>query len=331
MKRSKEITLISSLLCLAVIMIHITAAPVGALEWGGVPHILIYAVNRGLSFAVPGFIFLSGFKLYAKYGQKEMSLGEFTRGRLLKIVVPYLVSVAVYFVCMYTAGWATFAKIPEYIFLGTLAAHFYYIVIAVQLYILFPILKYVFDRFPIPLTVLAFASTVILNQFIQFTYSDRFFGTYIFYFVLGMLFARYKPHVRSRVFGIVSTVLALLVGVGHITTYYLAIWRGEYYRLAGVMNVLYFTLSIAALMSIAAWLTSKWDAIYKCASVLDNASYEIYLYHLLLVIFVERALAPRLDLTPRWQFVVSFAVLYGAAAVYAVLKHKITTNRKTAV
>ncbi len=331
MKKYKEITLMSAFLCLAVIMIHITASPVGALEWGSVPHILIFSVNRGLSFAVPGFIFLSGFKLYAKYGQKKMDLFEFFRGRLLKIVVPYLISVAVYFVCMYAVGWASFDKIHEYVFLGTLAAHFYYIVIAVQLYILFPLLKWLFKRFPIPLAILALASTVIFNQFVWFTYSDRFFGTYIFYFVLGMLFARYKPHARSKVFGIVSTALFALVGIVHISTYYLAMWRGEYYRLAGVMSVLYFTLAITALASVAYFVTSKWNAVYKCAGVLDAASYDIYLYHLLLVIFIERFVTPRLGLTPRWQFVLSFAVLYGAAAVYSVIKNKILTRKKTAV
>ena len=161
-QKYKEITLASALLCLAVIMIHITASPVGALEWGSLPHILVFAVNRGLSFAVPGFIFLSGFKLYAKYGQKKMSLGEFTRSRFLKIVVPYLVSIVVYFVCMYTVGWASFEKFHEYVFLGTLEAHFYYIIIAVQLYILFPILKYIFDKCPLLLILPALVSTVAL-------------------------------------------------------------------------------------------------------------------------------------------------------------------------
>ncbi len=331
MKKYKEITLLSAFLCLAVIMIHITATPATALEWGSVPHVFIFALNRGLSFAVPGFIFLSGFKLYSKYGQKKMSLGEFFRGRLLKIAVPYLIALAAYFACMRAVGWATFAKIPEYVFLGTLAAHFYYIVIAVQLYILFPILKCIFDRFPIPLTVIALASTVVFNQLVIFPYSDRFFGTYIFYFVLGMCYSRYKPHLKSKALGAIFTALTLLVGGVHFTTLYLALWKVEYYKYYGAVSVLYFTLAIAALMSIAAWVTDKWDAVYKCARVLDAASYEIYLYHLLLVIFVERFITPRLALTPRWQFVVSFALLYGAAAAYAIIKHKLLKRKKTAV
>ncbi len=330
MKKSKEITLLSAFLCLAVIMIHITASPATALEQGSVPHIFIYAVNRALSFAVPGFLFLSGFKLYAKYGQKKMAISEFVRGRILKIIVPYLIALAVYFVCKLAVGWATLSKIPEYIFLGTLEAHFYYIIIAVQLYILFPMLKAIFDRFPIPLTVLALASTVIFNQFVIFPYSDRFFGTYIFYFVLGMCYSRYKPYLKSKAFGAIFTVLTLLVGGAHFTTLYFALWKVEYYRGCGVVSVMYFTLAITALISIAAWVTDKWDAVYKCARVLDAASYEIYLYHLLLVIFVERVIVPHLELTPRWQFVVSFVLLYGATAAYAIIKHVLTKRKKTA-
>lgn len=327
-QKSKEVTLLSAFLCLSVIMIHITATPSVALTFGSLPHVLIFALNRGLTFAVPGFIFLSGYKLYSKYGQQKIGLGEFFRGRVLKIIVPYLICLAVYFIFMHKSGAAAFSKIPEYIFLGTLASHFYYIVIAVQLYILFPILKYIFDKCPLLLILLALASTVLLNQFFYFSFSDRFFGTYIFYFVLGMLFARYTPHTNSKIFGIVSTLFAIIIAIPHFTVLYFAIWRGEYYRPAGAINVLYYTVSIAALISIASWVTSKCDTIYRYAKILDGASYDIYLYHLLPLLFIEQYLAPRLALTPKWQFILSFTALYGVAIIYALIKHRVYKSKR---
>ena len=323
----------SAFLCLAVIMIHITAVPSTDLTWGSAAHTIIFAVNKALTFAVPGFIFLSGFKLYSKYGGQKMSTLKFFRGRLLKIVVPYLISVAVYFVCMFTVGWASFAKLPEYVFLGTLAAHFYYVVIAVQLYLLFPLLKWIFDKLPITVTVISLASTVIFNQFYWFTYSDRFFATYLFYFVLGMLLSRYKIYLKTKLFGIISTAIAAIVGVWHFWTLYNAIATNVMYKWFGIANVLYVTLSIAALISIFAWI-SKCDAVYKPASVLDGASYEIYLYHLLAVTFIQSYVTPRLALSISEQFMLSFVVIYGLSFLWAYLKNKLITykkNKKTAV
>ena len=259
-----------------------------------------------------------------------MSRAEFFRGRLLKIVVPYLISVAVYFIYMYARGWVGFGGMPEYIFLGTLAAHFYYIIIAVQLYLLFPILKLIFDRYPMDLALIALASTVIFNQFIRFNYSDRFFGTYIFYFVLGMLFARYKPHLKWRAFRIVSVILALGVGATHITVFYLAELRQEWYIYAGIVNVIYYTLAISALISIFSLIANRLERVYKCASVLDSASYEIYLYHILIMLNIERGLTPLLGLSLKWQFVISFAILYGASIGYAILKYRLPKRKKTA-
>lgn len=333
MKKYKEITLMSAFLCLAVIMIHITAVPSTDLTWGSAAHTIMFAVNKALTFAVPGFIFLSGFKLYSKYGGGKMSILEFFRGRLLKIVVPYLISVAVYFVCMFTVGWASFAKLPEYVFLGTLAAHFYYVVIAVQLYLLFPLLKWIFDKLPITVTVISLASTILLNQFVWFTYSDRFFATYLFYFALGMLFARYQFYTKTTLFGIISAVASVAVGVWHFAALYNALATNVMYKWFGIVNVLYVTLSIAALISIFTWI-SKLGIIYKLARRLDGASYEIYLYHLLAVTFIQSYVTPRLALSISEQFMLSFVVIYGLSFLWAYLKNKLITykkNKKTAV
>ncbi len=333
MKKYKEITLMSAFLCLAVIMIHITAVPATSLEWGSVAHKIMFAVNKAFAFAVPGFIFLSGFKLYSKYGGQKMSVLEFFRGRLLKIVVPYLIGVALYFVCMLTVGWVTFAKLPEYVFLGTIAAHFYYVVIAVQLYLIFPLLRWLFDKLPITVTIISLASTVLLNQFVWFAYSDRFFATYLFYFVLGMLFARYKFYTKTKVFGITSIIASTSVGVWHFTVYYNALGTNVMYKWYGAVNILYVTLSIVALISIFAWI-SRLDVIYKLARILDSASYDIYLYHLLPVTFIQAYVTPRLELSIREQFIISFVAIYGLVFAYAYLKNKLTEymkNKKTAV
>ena len=93
----KEVIPMNSFLCLCVVMIHLTSAPLGALEVGSFLHMLIFAVNKLLCFSVPAFIFLSGLKLYASYHDKQIDLKRFYIGRVKKIIVPYIISVIIYF------------------------------------------------------------------------------------------------------------------------------------------------------------------------------------------------------------------------------------------
>lgn len=140
MKRelSKGITLMNMLLCFCVVAIHLTSIPLSQLAPDSFAYILVFAANKVLCFSVPAFIFLSGFKLYSGYGNRKMNLGKFYLRRVTKIVIPYVIAVLVFFVYFYAKKWVVAASLPEYIFLGTLVAHFYYVVIAVQLYVLFP-------------------------------------------------------------------------------------------------------------------------------------------------------------------------------------------------
>lgn len=188
----KEITIMNAFLCFSVIMIHLTSSPVTNLTYGSLWHIIIFIINKSLCFCVPSFIFLSGFKLYHKYQNEKLNIKRFYISRIKKIVIPYVFCVAVYFLYFYIKKWVSVKDLPQYLFLGTLAAHFYYIVIAVQAYFVFPLLKYIFDRFPKTVMVLALICSICCLQFFRFNYTDRFLGTYIFYFVFGMFFANMK-------------------------------------------------------------------------------------------------------------------------------------------
>ena len=182
--KSYSVSLMNMLLCISVLVIHMSATPATTLIYGSIWHMLVYSANRALSFAVPGFIFLCGFKLFYGYAEKEIDLLRFFLGRAKKVVLPYIIAVLVFFAYYRFMGWASISGLPEYIFLGTLAAHFYYIIIAVQFYLLFPILKKLFLRAPIVFSIVSLVVSLFYRHIINFKYSDRFILTYIFYFAL---------------------------------------------------------------------------------------------------------------------------------------------------
>jgi len=311
-KRFSEITLMNAFLCFAVVIIHLTSSPLSALTGGSVPHLLVFFVNKVLCFSVPSFIFLSGFKLYAKFGDGKVDVWKFYKGRLTKIIVPYLISVAVYFLYFLNKGWVAVSDLPEYYFLGTLVAHFYYVIIAVQLYLLFPIIKYLFDKIPVAVTLVSLASTVIFGQFLFFTYSDRFFGTYIFYFVLGMVFARYKPFEKIKRLGAVSVAAWAVMTAVHMSLSYFSNIGRITYNFAGVVNIVYVITAIFAMYGVFIILGNQ-KGILNYASVIGGVSYEVYLYHILAIFLLQY------DVYPRYSFSVSEMLLISTVTVFVLI------------
>ncbi|MBE6708364.1 MAG: acyltransferase [Ruminococcaceae bacterium] len=319
----KEITLMNALLCFSVIMIHITSAPLGALERGSAFYALVFFVNKILCFSVPGFLFLSGFKLYNKYEDTKIDLKKFFLGRVLKIVIPYIFAVMVYFVFFLYLGWVEYADLPEYLFLGTLVAHFYYVIIAVQLYILFPFLKILFNKFPVAVLSASFVSTALFSGFIRFDYSDRFFGAYIFYFVLGMAFSRYDPVNKTKKFLPVSVIGFVVTLVIHFGCLYLASTEMLAYPMSDFFNVAYVTFAVAVIYGVFLKIKDKIPSVIKFADVVGGASYSIYLYHILVIFILQYGIYPRFAFSIQTKLLISTTVIFGGTIIYAYLAKKL--------
>lgn len=326
MKKTKfeEITLLNAVLCLCVIMIHLTSEPVMQLTYVTFPHILIFVINKSLCFSVPAFLFLSGFKLYNKFDNSKIDLKRFFFGRFTKIGIPYVAAVLVYFVYFFAKKWVSPADLPQYIFLGTLSSQFYYIVVAVQFYLLFPVLKVLVDRFPKLTLTASLICTVLIQQFFNFQYYDRFAGTYVFYFVLGMLFAKRRVYEKSGRLCVVGACGAVLTAVVHLPLIYQSVYMGKStYLCDDIVNIVYITFAIFALYGVAVKLNGKFGGLHKCAQVLGNVSFSVYLYHVLLIFLLKYDILPRFDLSVRERFIISFAVVYALVFVYAAVSTKL--------
>ncbi len=318
----KEITLMNAFLCFCVVMIHLTSVPVTELAFGQLPHTVIFIVNRILCFSVPAFIFLSGFKLYNKFDGNKINLKKFFAGRFEKIFLPYLACVFVYFFYFLSKQWVSLKDLPQYIFLGTLAAHFYYIVIALQLYLLFPFLKGLFEKFPKVTSLLAFIITVAFQQFFPFTYSDRFFGSYIFYFIVGMAFSKLKLNEKFSKLHLAGLIGFISFAILHLRLLYLSA-AGEFlYRYANLVNVIYVTFAICALHGIFVFLKDRCSPLYRLSKAFEVTSFNIYLYHLLALSILQYDIFPTTSLTAGGRFLVSSAVIFGLMFVYTFFKTK---------
>lgn len=131
----------------AVLTIHATSRTLAETEGTGMFHLFLF-INKISQFAVPSFIFLSGFVLFYNYIDRPLTrrtVTNFYGRRLMYIVVPYVVfSVFYYLIKLYAGnGWSTplpqmAGKLFHYLWTGTAYTHLYYVIIIIQFYVLFP-------------------------------------------------------------------------------------------------------------------------------------------------------------------------------------------------
>lgn len=185
---------------LSVIVIHVTSTFIYAQSdfsiAGMNPAFILNQVTR---FAVPLFILLSGLSLgFSRSGTSWLS---FLKGRCIKILVPYIVWTLIYWLLHYRGN--PVGHLANALLRGSAAPHLYFIVILIQLYLLYPLLKRLVSRHPVPLLIGALFLSLLSQQVVQcagrglipqfrlFQFLWELFPSWIFYFVLGMVIAHF--------------------------------------------------------------------------------------------------------------------------------------------
>ncbi len=311
----------------AVIAIHITAA-----------YLLIspvaYFANQWVRFAVPLFIIMSGFLIYhADLNLGFLPLAVFYRKRLGKVLVPYLIWTLLYGSLNYLASGAPHQLHLLIIFWvkhlvrGTAFYHLYFLVIILQLYVLYPFLRkqlkkswvtWMLASFLLTLTTQTILYLNMMNLItLPVSYQNLYlvaFPGWIFYFVLGMSVALKKDawenYLREHgvLLGLVYLIsLGLLLLDSHFTSTY-----GSSIR----PSVILYTVS-SYFFFYAVALRSN-NALSSCLTWLSHQSFLVFLMHPL-VLMVLVFMAPRLNQPDLWAGTVGMLWLYLATVAGTLL------------
>ena len=184
--RKSEISLLNILMCLLVLLVHVISWTLGDMDKSSLQYGAMLLTSRLSQFVVQGFIFLSAVKLFSS--KKDTNYEDFLFGRYKRVVMPYIVWVAVYYVYfVFTYGYTfTVGKLFEYLIFGTVCSHFYFVVIIMQFYLNMPVFKWLFNKVnPFVLCILSVVLTAIFKQTAHFQYDDRVLLSYLCYFVIG--------------------------------------------------------------------------------------------------------------------------------------------------
>lgn len=216
-ERIPELDIFRAIAILAVLAIHATSRTLTESLDTSLFHPFLY-INKFSQFAVPTFVFLSGFVLFYNYIDKPLTgktLGKFYLKRLTYIVIPYLIFSVLYLVLKLWAAhqWnlppaEIAAKLWKYVYTGTAYTHLYYVIIIIQFYVLFPLFLWCLQKIHTlamlsPLIGLGLQwGFIVLNKHMtlqgHWNLSKGSLAiTYFSYFLLGAALAVYFPKLKQ--------------------------------------------------------------------------------------------------------------------------------------
>lgn len=320
-----EIAIFEIILCIFVIMIHLCSEPLDNFEKGGVISTLFFFVNKIISFAVSGFIFSSGLKLF--YNLKSVSYFKFISHRITKIYFPYIFWVCAYYLFfVYYMKYFDFSikDLLKYIEVGDLVAHFYFILIIMQFYLLFPLIKLYVNKIHAGLGIIiaVFITVVSKACLIDFAYNDRVFLTYFIFFILGCyvgksyeLSLRFLNQVRYGIY-----LLALGFGFAYVSCSYSEFLGVSYYEFTEVLKIFFCIFMFLSMFVLIANRKSvnRWSES-SAVKLVGASTFYVYLIHCMLIFIAEHELTRFGVASIILRFAVKFVFVYAGSFLSCVV------------
>lgn len=341
MKRKiTEVSVFEFFLCMFVILIHILSEGVDALPKWSFWSVLFSSLTRLTTFAVPGFVFSSALKLFYKYGDKKrFSYSKFLWDRVRKICIPYIVAILVYY-AVFVWGIHIYSydlqQLYHFLITGDISAQFYFVILIIQFYLLMPIwLSFSKIRnkvFIISTLTITFAVTVLARMYFPYTGAiHKIFPSYLVFWLSGMYvglnYESFEKLIEQN--KMIINISWLVLAVTHCVLSYMEFGGLIAYKISPLIVVLFCFFSIFGFYSYTKELTISLERRGKgLLTSIAQASYDIYLFHCLIIIVVNWTLTEIGIDSLLTRFAINGIITYIISIIFCVLKSTISTNIK---
>ncbi len=291
--RRSEISAQNVMYCLFVLVIHLLTPALLSHTW-------VFLFQRILFCAIFGFIFLAGVKSTLNGGKK--SLAVYYKGRVLRVVLPYLVATALY-MCAYrifdipAASALGVGDYFSYAVCGNLTSHFYFVIALLQLYLITPAVTRAVRRFGCAraLAVSLAASLCTALFFNGFSFYNRMFTRYLFCYVcgccVGLNYDSFSSKIKKYRITITSAFVPLLVAELALALLFRRALISA--TLQQVFTMIYMPAAVLFVFCVFVGARSQETRLSqnRFLALLDRESYFIYLYHVLALQLADKLLS----------------------------------------
>lgn len=341
LQKSSQIELLRGFAILGVLMIH-TSMHFRSSNQVDVLVLTNIVIDIVAHFAVPLFIFISGFTLFMNY-PRPINMRNFYTKRCASTVPQYLLFSFLYMApAIYKSGSLSVLEVLKKIIVFNASFHLWFFHILFSFYLLYPMIRKIYDyfamRFQIKKLIIiaivlqlswAIGDIVLPRDFKIISivlFATKFLG-WIAYFILGMLACSHREIlikvINTNISRIVSTIL---VSVLTISIIWVDIYFGTKNVILKISNtaldlILFFAI-IALLLLVSTKLDRMNSALKKSLLCIGNYSFGIYLVHIVHMVIFSKFIAPIMNINPSsWLFYLSlffFMLSMSTVTVYVI-------------
>lgn len=294
-RRYLELNHFNAIACLLVVFIHVVSIGISNADPSSWQAALLYIPWRLSAFVVPAFLFSGAIKMSVLFSE-DFELNQYfcyIGNRVAKIYLPYVLWNIIYYTAFLKIGYVNgnAKEFFSYLLIGNLSSPFYYVVIVMQFYLLYPLWKWVTKCIPGFIAVTcAFVVTLLSLQFgsvlqmvqVSFPYLDRVFTSYLVFWVSGLYVGMYYSSIRKivvkRKAGICASTILIILLTG------VAYW--QYSEPVYVLNLVPYKifsdlLSVFVLLYVSVHIEDICVKVKKILGRVYEASFFVYLSHCL--------------------------------------------------
>ena len=324
-KRYIELDYFNAICCLLVILIHVLSLGISSLARDSWQAAIVFFPWKISAFVVPAFLFSGAVKIATSLDESwsVKKYWKYIRRRISKIYIPYVLWHTIYYFVFLKIGFAS-GTAKEYfnsLFWGTLSSPFYYIVIVMQFYILYPVWRYCVKKLPgyipilasILLTFVSMESNQFLHEILPgFEFSDRLFTTYLIFWISGLYIGKYYDQFKIVLLSSKKNIVIASISVSaFILTSYFQYATSNYFFSMSYLKIFSDLLSICVLLYICLNLVQKNGLFTYTLKFVSNASFFVYLSHslflTLITYFLQRNGIDRISILLLWRFMITYS------------------------
>ncbi|WP_137597692.1 acyltransferase [Paucilactobacillus kaifaensis] len=352
-----ELDVMRVILIIGVLLTHTQTTMENATDVDSVSRLIFNSTHLMLHFTRMGFVFITGLVLIWHYYQRSFNWLSFWGRRYLRIGVPYFVWISLYLVGILLIKQQSFANYGSR-WLDTVLHgnqfYMYYLFMAAQLYLIFPLFCWLFERLGKYHTKILVASVVLqlvlvtVIKYVQPTQGNHpllgiifwHYGTdpliYQLYFVLGAYCAVHYQRVTKWLdqYGhqLVGGAIVLSIMTIGLYQFNLQVLHFGHHQSESIHQP--FMMLMDVIMILAVWWISRWYAnsrqqLRSWLHYSGQVSFGIYLMQTIMLGVLAGVL--RLTTWPSWVYLVvtpvAFSIVFVGTYLLVVLLDRSTMLR----